>query len=138
MTPRHAALSFLNIISCIGWRKNNRTDRPISYMDTLLKTSSGSIEAVVRRRRTLFAGFVARMGNTRLPKCMMFGELMGGVCCLGGRRKKMGGLSPGRRQSFRHQRRPVEDRSPGGGGMAQDGGARSGMFHDEMDRRRKS
>ena len=46
---------------CIGWRKHNRADHPISYLDTLLKTGSESIDATLRRRRILFAGFVARM-----------------------------------------------------------------------------
>ena len=57
---------------CIGWRKHNRTDHSISYLDTLIKTGSESIEATIRRRRILFAGFVARMEDTRLPKCVMF------------------------------------------------------------------
>ena len=35
----------------------------------------------------LFAGFVARMEDTRLQKCMIFGELVGGAGCVGGRRK---------------------------------------------------
>ena len=39
---------------------------------------------------------------------------------------------PGRPQSFRHQHRPVDDCSPGRGGMAQDGGARGGTFNDEI------
>ena len=30
---------------CIGWRKYKRADHPISYLDTLLKTGSESIEA---------------------------------------------------------------------------------------------
>ena len=46
--------------------------------------------ANVRRRRILFAGFVARMEDTRLPKCVMFGELVGGAGCVGGGRKKSG------------------------------------------------
>ena len=33
-----------------------------------LNTGSYSIEAIVRRRRILFAGFVARMEDTRLSK----------------------------------------------------------------------
>ena len=37
-TLRRAHHSFL--IRCIGWRKNNRTDHPISYLDTLMKTGS--------------------------------------------------------------------------------------------------
>ena len=41
-----------------------------------MKTGSESIEATLRRRRVLFAGFVARMEDTRQPKCVMFGELV--------------------------------------------------------------
>ena len=73
---------------CIGWRKHNRADHPISYLDTLIKTRSKSIEATLRRRRILFAGFVARMEDTRLPKCMMFGERVGGPGCVGGQEKE--------------------------------------------------
>ena len=50
----------------------------------------------------------------------------------------MDGLFPGRPQSFRHQRLPVDDWSPGRGEMAQDGGIRGGTFHGEMDRHRES
>ena len=45
---------------------------------------------------------------------------------------------PGRPQSLRHQRRPVDDCSPGRGGMAQDGGIRGGTFYGEIDRCRES
>ena len=58
-TLRRAHHRFLT--RCIGWRKHNRADHPISYLDTLIKTGSESIEATLRRRRILFAGFVARM-----------------------------------------------------------------------------
>ena len=53
----------------------------------------------MRRRRILFAGFVARMEDTRLPKCVMFGELVRGAGCVEGQRKEwvlgclLGGLS---------------------------------------------
>ena len=40
---------------CIGWRKHNRADHPISYLGTLVKTGVESIEATLRRRRILFA-----------------------------------------------------------------------------------
>ena len=53
-------------------------DRVISYAEALLKARSESIEATLRKRRILFAGFVARMEDTRLPKCVMFRELVGG------------------------------------------------------------
>ena len=73
---------------CIGWQKHNRADHPISYLDALIKTGRESIGATLRRRRILFAGFVARMEDTRLPKCVMFGELVGGADCMGGQEKE--------------------------------------------------
>ena len=72
---------------CIGWRKHNRANHPISYLDTLPKTGSESIEATFRRRRILFAGFVARMEDARLPKCVMLGEMVGGGGCVEGQEK---------------------------------------------------
>ena len=36
----------------------------------------------------MFAGFVARMEDTRLPKCVMFGELVGGAGRVGARKKE--------------------------------------------------
>ena len=72
----------------IGWRKHNRADRPIFYLDTLLKTGSENTVATLRRRRILFAGFVARMEDSRLPKYVMFGEMVGGVGCVGGQEKE--------------------------------------------------
>ena len=85
-TLRRAHHRFLT--RCIGWRKHNRADHPISYLDTLLKTGSESIEATLRRRRILFAGFVAHIEDTRLPKCVMFGEMVGGTGCVGGQEKE--------------------------------------------------
>ena len=76
-----------------GWRKHNRADHPISYLDTLLKTGSESIEATLRRRRILFAAFVARMEDTRLPKCVMFVEMVGSAALSGARKKSGWGVS---------------------------------------------
>ena len=73
---------------CIGWRKHNRAYHPISYLDTLLKTGSESIEATLRRRRISFEGFVARMEDTRLPKCVMCREMVGGAGRVGGQEKE--------------------------------------------------
>ena len=58
-TLRRAHHSFLT--RCIGWRKRTRTDHPISYLETLVKTGSESVEKILRKRRILFAGSVARM-----------------------------------------------------------------------------
>ena len=85
-TLRRAHHGFLT--RCIGWRKHDRADHPISYLDTLVKTGSENIEATLRRRRILFAGFVVRMEDTRLPKCVMFGEMVGGAGCVGGQEKE--------------------------------------------------
>ena len=88
-TLRRAHHRFLT--RCIGWRKYNRADHPISYLDTLMKMGRESTEATLRRRRILFAEFVARMEDTRLPKCVMFGELVGGAGCVGGQEKELMG-----------------------------------------------
>ena len=85
-TLRQAHHGFLT--RCIGWRKHNRADHPITYLGTLIKTGSESIEATLRRRRILFAGFVACMEDTRLPKCVIFGEMVGGAGCVGGQEKE--------------------------------------------------
>ena len=77
---------------CIGWRKHNRADHPISHLDTLLKTGSESIEATLRRRRILFAGFVACMEDTRLPKYVIFRELVGGAGCVEGQENEWMGF----------------------------------------------
>ena len=53
-----------------------------------IKTGGESIETTLRRRRILFAGFVACMEDPRLPKCVMFGEMVGGAGCLGGQEKE--------------------------------------------------
>ena len=62
-TLRRAHHRFLT--RCIGWRKHNRADHRISYLDTLIKTRSEIIETTLRRRRILFAGFVARIWRIR-------------------------------------------------------------------------
>ena len=71
-----------------------------------MKTGSVSIKAIMRRRRILFAGFVTRMEDTRLPKCVMFAEIVGGAGCVER-------VSPGRPQSFRYQRRPAATQDEG-------------------------
>ena len=53
-----------------------------------MKTGSESIEATMRRRRILLAGIVEGMEDTRLSKCVMFEELVGGADFVGGCNKK--------------------------------------------------
>ena len=77
-----------SLTRCTGWRKNNHADHLLSYLGTLMNTGGESIKAALRRRWILFAGSVARMGDTRVSKCMMFGELVRGAECVGGQGKK--------------------------------------------------
>ena len=85
-TLRRAHYRFLT--RRIGWRKHNRAAHPISCLGTLIKTGSESIEATLRTRWILFAGFVARMEDTRLPKYVMCGEMVGRADCVGGQEKE--------------------------------------------------
>ena len=63
---------------------NTPTTQFPTYLNTpIIKTGRDSIEAIMRRRRIRFAGFVVRMENTRLPTCVMFGELVEGAGCMG-------------------------------------------------------
>ena len=74
----------------------------------------------------------ARMENTRLQKCVMFGELMGGGARAAwgeGQEKEWMGCLLDDLIAFGINARQVEDCSPGPGGMAQDGGTRCGTFH---------
>ena len=134
-TPHGVHHRFLT--RCIGWRKHNRADHPISYLDTLVKTEIESIEAPLLRRRILFADLwrAWRIRDCRSAWCS---EKWWRARAVWGARKKSACGFPGRPQSFRHQRRPVDDCSPGRGGMAQNGRIRDGTFHGKMDRCRKN
>ena len=76
------------LVRCIGWLKNNRADDLTFYLDTLIRTGIKCVEATLGRRRILFAGFVARKEDTRLPKCVVLGELARGAGCVGSQEKK--------------------------------------------------
>ena len=85
----------------------------------------------------MFAGFKVRMEDTRLPKGVMFRELVGGAECMRGAGKRVDVMFPGRPRSFRYQRRLVDDCSPGRGEWrktAEQGAERYG----EMDHCRES
>ena len=75
------------LLRCLGWRKRKRDHHTLSYADALAKTASQSTEAIVRKQRILFAGFVVRMGEERLPQRVMFGELVEGKGYSGGQEK---------------------------------------------------
>ena len=70
-----------------GGNGSATTTHTLLYADALAKTASESIEAIVRKRRILFAGFVARMGEERLPQRVCLGSLLGVRATQGGKRK---------------------------------------------------
>ena len=82
------ALTEAAALRSIGLHSSICADYPISYLNTLVKTGNESIETTLRRRQILFAGFVTRMEDTGLPKCVMFGEIVGGAGCVGGQEKE--------------------------------------------------
>ena len=58
-----------------------------------MKTGSETVDAIMRgRRMVLFVVLVARMEDARLPNCVMFGRLVGGAGCVGGRKKRGRGI----------------------------------------------
>ena len=76
------------LLRCVGWnRKPRHGYHMLSYPDALARTVCENVETTVRKRRGLFAGFVARMGNERLPKRVMYGELEGGKGSLRGQER---------------------------------------------------
>ena len=65
-----------------GGSENAKTTS--SYANALLRKDFESVETTVRRRRILFAGFVARMGEERLPRMVVFRGMLGGKDYPGG------------------------------------------------------
>ena len=102
------------LLRCLGWRKRKCEDHTLSYANALVKADSESIETTVRRRRMLFAGFVARMGEERLPRRVMFGEMVGGKGYSFGQEKDwMGRLKESSPKGRTRQHRRPADGSDG-------------------------
>ena len=73
------------LVRYIGEKRNRRDGHHmLSCADALVKIGCQNVETTVRKRSILFAGFVARMGNEKLPKRVMFGQVDGGKGCSGG------------------------------------------------------
>ena len=89
MPLRYAAPSPPQILNSLYRLAKAHLCRPPDFLSGhASQDEKGNIEANLRKRRILFAGFVARMGDTRLPKCVMFGEMAGGAGCVGGQEKE--------------------------------------------------
>ncbi|CAM9331704.1 unnamed protein product [Pylaiella littoralis] len=68
----------LLLLRVIGYHREQGTYQPLSYAKALEKTGRQCVEAIIRQRRLLFAGALARQDDGWLPKRLMFGELVGG------------------------------------------------------------
>ena len=79
-TLQRAHHSFLT--GCIGWRKNNRVDDLIPSSGHAYQNGRYVHRGNYTQEWTLFAGFVARIEDASLSKCVMFGELLGDTVCL--------------------------------------------------------
>ena len=66
------------LLRVIGYRRVQGTYRNMSYAKSLKKTGSQSVEATICQRRLRFAGALARQGDKRLPKRLLFAERLEG------------------------------------------------------------
>ena len=96
---------------------------------SLPRAGSESIEATIRSRRVLFERFVARVEDMRLPKCVTFGELVGGTACVRRKEKEWMRCLLDDLRAFGIKADQWTPAAHDEGGMAQDSGPRGGMFH---------
>ena len=66
------------LLRYVGFRKGQRSDHPLSLAATLAMTGCESVEATIRRRRLLFAGFLLLQQLDRLPRALLQGSLVNG------------------------------------------------------------
>ena len=85
------------LLRVIGYHRVHGTHRKMSYAKALKKTGSQSLEATIRQRRLLFAGALARQGDKRLPKRLLFAERL------------EGGEDPGPGQPAQHWQKSLRD-----------------------------
>ena len=123
-TLRRAHHSF--VTRCIGWRNNNRTNHPISCIDTL--DGKWEHRGDYAQEADPVRGICGAYGEHETAEVRDVRGTDGGRGLRGRGGKIVDGVSPGRSQSFRYQCRSVDDCSPGRGRMAQDGGTRGGTF----------
>ena len=86
MPLRHAAPSPPQLPDLLHRLAKAQSHRPPDFLSGHPHEDGKSIEGIMHRGRILLfiAVFVTRMEDTRLPKCVMTGELMGSAGCVGG------------------------------------------------------
>ena len=70
LRTRHQKL----LLQVIVYRRVHGTYQKMSYAKVLKKTGRQNVEATIRQRRLLFVGALARQGDNRLPKRLLFAE----------------------------------------------------------------
>ena len=85
------------LLRVIGYHRIHGTYRNMSYAKALKKTKSQSVEATIRQRRLPFAGALAKQGDERLPKRLLFDERL------------EGGGEPGPGQPAQHWQKSLRD-----------------------------
>ena len=66
------------LLRVIGYHSVHGTYRKMSHAKALKKTGRQIVEATISQRRLLFAGALARQGDNRLPKRLLFAERLEG------------------------------------------------------------
>ena len=88
----HAAPSLPQFPDSLYWLAKTQSRRPSDSLSGHFhddgKREHRVSEAIMSRRYIRFAGFMVRMEDTRLPKCVMFVELVGGAVRVGGQGKE--------------------------------------------------
>ena len=57
-------------------KKRSAELHPVSYLEMVQRLDCDPIEATIRARRLIFAGKLLRLGDERLPKIMLCGEII--------------------------------------------------------------
>ena len=85
------------LLRVIGYRRVRGTHRKMSYAKALEKTGSQRVEATICQRQLLFTRTLARQGDNRLPKRLLFA------------RRLEGGEDPGPGQPAQHWQKSLRD-----------------------------
>ena len=105
------------IAQALSWmaQAQSHRPRPVIPRDPRKDIGCESIETTVRKRRLHFAGFITRVSSRRIPKQVMFGELIAGK----GQERQFNGrhedwlrcLSEDMHEGFRHRIGGVDNKS---------------------------
>ena len=138
MPLRHAAPSPPHVLGSLHRLAKAQSRRPPDFLSGhAYQDVKGEHRGDFTQEADLVRGICGARGGYETAEVRDVRRIGEGRGLCGGPGKRLDGAFPERPQSFRYQRQPVDDCSPGRGGMAQNDGTRGGTFHDEMDRYRE-